>query len=264
MQRSARPALDRPYELANGALWTTLRPFVLRRLSREIARPRSPEDWIRFVSTFQMRLGIRRYTLRLSFRSVQIPSEITRLVELVAAEKPRRVLEIGSQGGGTLFLFARVAAPDALLVGTDLPPDGYGGGLSDWRATLFERGFAGPQQRVRTVRGDSHAEATKARILEALDGGPVDFLFIDADHTYDGVKRDFELYAPLVRPGGLIAMHDIVRDGFHRTGVRTDSDSGEVFRFWEEVKATHPNRATCREFVEDPGQDGFGIGLLRA
>jgi hypothetical protein len=30
----------------------------------------------------------------------------------------------------------------------------------------------------------------------------VDFLFIDGDHTYEGVKKDFEMYSPLVRREG--------------------------------------------------------------
>lgn len=37
----------------------------------------------------------------------------------------------------------------------------------------------------------------------------MDFLFIDGDHAYEGVKADFEMYSPLVRKGGLVALHDI-------------------------------------------------------
>jgi predicted O-methyltransferase YrrM len=39
----------------------------------------------------------------------------------------------------------------------------------------------------------------------------LDFLFIDGDHTYKGVKEDFEMYSPLVRKGGVIAFHDITK-----------------------------------------------------
>jgi predicted O-methyltransferase YrrM len=39
---------------------------------------------------------------------------------------------------------------------------------------------------------------------------PVDLIFIDGDHSYEGVKQDFEIYAPLVRSDGLIAFHDIL------------------------------------------------------
>jgi len=37
---------------------------------------------------------------------------------------------------------------------------------------------------------------------------PLDVLFIDGDHTYDGVKKDFERHAPNVKPGGVILFHD--------------------------------------------------------
>jgi hypothetical protein len=32
-----------------------------------------------------------------------------------------------------------------------------------------------------------------------LGGERVDFIFIDGDHTYEGVKRDFEMHSPLMR-----------------------------------------------------------------
>lgn len=36
----------------------------------------------------------------------------------------------------------------------------------------------------------------------------IDFLHIDADHSYEGVKQDFELYSTLMNPGGIITLHD--------------------------------------------------------
>ena len=36
----------------------------------------------------------------------------------------------------------------------------------------------------------------------------VDYLHIDADHTYEGVKKDFELYSPLMNENGIISIHD--------------------------------------------------------
>jgi len=38
---------------------------------------------------------------------------------------------------------------------------------------------------------------------------PIRLLFIDGDHSYEGSKEDFKLWAPHVVPGGLIALHDI-------------------------------------------------------
>jgi hypothetical protein len=58
------------------------------------------------------------------------------------------------------------------------------------------------------------------------------------------------MYGPMVRKGGVIAFHDIV-DG--------PSDAvGGVPRFWREARA---NRR-CKEFIQDPRQGGFGIGVL--
>jgi predicted O-methyltransferase YrrM len=36
----------------------------------------------------------------------------------------------------------------------------------------------------------------------------IDFLFIDADHAYEAVRRDWEDWSPFVRPGGHVALHD--------------------------------------------------------
>lgn len=40
---------------------------------------------------------------------------------------------------------------------------------------------------------------------------PIDFLFIDADHRYEAVRRDWEQWSRFVRPAGIVAMHDSLR-----------------------------------------------------
>jgi len=100
------------------------------------------------------------------------------------------------------------------------------------------------------VRGDSHSPGTLERVREILGGQELDFLFIDADHTYEGVKRDFEMYSPLVRRGGVVAFHDIVP---HPPETRC-----EVSRFWDEVKARYRHL----EIVRDWSQGWAGIGVL--
>jgi predicted O-methyltransferase YrrM len=83
-----------------------------------------------------------------------------------------------------------------------------------------------------------------------LGGEKVDFLFVDGDHTYEGVKRDFEMYSPLVRKGGIIAFHDIC---LHPPETRC-----EVSKFWNEIK--HGYKYV--EIVEDWSQKWAGIGVL--
>ena len=51
---------------------------------------------------------------------------------------------------------------------------------------------------------------TALKVQKILYKRVIDFLFIDGDHTYEGVKRDFEMCSLLVRKGGIIAFLDTV------------------------------------------------------
>lgn len=56
----------------------------------------------------------------------------------------------------------------------------------------------------------SIATPIKGYSFEIIDGWttPIDFLFIDANHEYEAVLRDFVLWSPLVKVGGIVALHD--------------------------------------------------------
>ncbi len=84
-----------------------------------------------------------------------------------------------------------------------------------------------------------------------LNGKKLDYLFIDGDHTYEGVKNDFELYSPLVKDGALIAFHDIV--------IHPPELNVGVHDFWNEINP----RYEYLEIVEDWNQKYWGIGLLK-
>lgn len=47
----------------------------------------------------------------------------------------------------------------------------------------------------------------------------LDFVFIDANHSYEGCRQDLELWAPKVRPGGVIAGHDYAHPEYPQWGV---------------------------------------------
>lgn len=179
----------------------------------------------------------------------QVRSELVEFARFVERQRPRTVLEIGTRSGGTFFLLCRLADAQATVISLDLPGGRWGGGYGKYRIPVIHR-MAQPGQRVHLVRGDSHDPAVKARVVRALGGRPIDLLFIDGDHSYDGVKQDFEMYAPLVRPGGAVALHDIV--------PHPEASGVEVHRFWNETKA----RFTHREIVADPAQGWAGIGIL--
>ncbi len=80
--------------------------------------------------------------------------------------------------------------------------------------------------------------------------GQNDFLFIDGNHTFEGVKADFEMYSGLVRPGGLIVFDDIC---LHLASLNCHVD-----HFWQEMK----NEGRTREFIPEAKQGSCGIGAI--
>jgi predicted O-methyltransferase YrrM len=167
----------------------------------------------------------------------QVRSEILGLANLLKELAPKRSLEIGTNYGGTLLLLCALSVPRAKVISIDLPSGPFGGGYPLNKIPIFRR-FPRFGQRLHLLRADSHAADTKVQVLRLLEGERLDYLFVDADHTYDGVSRDFQMYAPLVRSGGIIAFHDIV--------THTNARRNEVERFWNEIKQKYRHK----EFVE--------------
>lgn len=183
------------------------------------------------------------------FTALQVPSELRALGEILAELQPRRALEIGTAHGGTLLFLTRLASPQATIASVDLPGGRFGGGYGPRRRWWYQR-FARREQKLHLLQGDSHSPEMLSRVKAAFKGEPLDYLFIDGDHTYEGVKSDFETYGPLVRKGGVIAFHDIVEGKAEMVGG--------VPRFWREVRPGFRHN----EFVKDPRQGGWGIGVL--
>ncbi|MEM7815228.1 MAG: class I SAM-dependent methyltransferase [Candidatus Aenigmatarchaeota archaeon] len=182
-------------------------------------------------------------------KSLQIRYEILKLLQILDSVKPKYIVEIGTAYGGSLFLFCRVSSPDAIVVSVDLPGGRFGGGYSGLR-TLIYKSFALRNQQLYLLRANSHHEGTLERVKSLLGGNKVDFLFIDGDHTYEGVKKDFAMYKSLVRKGGIIAFHDIA--------VHLPESGCEVSRFWNEIKSKY----MYEEIIESRNQRGFGIGVI--
>ncbi len=185
-----------------------------------------------------------------AIRPLQNPWEIGELMKRVREKQPRVIVEIGTAKGGTLFLFCQHAADDATIISLDLPFGRNGGGYPKWKEKLYAK-FAKPGQTLHLMRANSHLDETRTRIEALLKGRKIDVLMIDADHSYEGVKRDYDLYSPLLADDGFIAMHDVILNRF--------DPEIEVHKFWDELKATEKTE----ELVHDYGQGNLGIGIVR-
>ena len=175
--------------------------------------------------------------------SIQKRSEIMALASAVAELKPSNILEIGTARAGSLFIWSQLASNK--VVSCDLLDPSV-------RRPLYEA-FPPPASccKVTHLSGDSHSAEFRKKVEEQLAGEPVDFLFIDGDHTEKGVEQDYNDYKHLVRPGGLIAFHDVIE--------KQALPTNQVYYFWKRLKPT----VNAEEFIDDPAQTGFGIGIVR-
>lgn len=179
----------------------------------------------------------------------QVKSEITALASIVQKLKPKTIVEIGTCKGGTLFLWSCLVSSEGVITSIDLPNGNYGGGYHDWNIPFY-KSFARGKQKINLIRDNSHEKSTLARLKKILNGNLVDFLFIDGDHSERGVSIDFRMYSPLVRKGGVIALHDVAHcEGSNNCGVDL---------FWKKIKG----RFRTEEIIEDINQDWAGIGVV--
>lgn len=169
------------------------------------------------------------------YGALQKPEELEWLLDKLPPGSLQIIIEIGCDAGGTLYLWNRIAPT---VLGIDLPggPFGTGRPLTPHGATL--------------ILGDSHDIRTAGAAEGFLYGQQADMLFIDGDHTYEGVVQDFFTYWYFVRENGAVVLQDI-RD-HHRDDVG-------VHKLWKVIKERWPENT--EEFMH--GEDPWGgIGIL--
>jgi predicted O-methyltransferase YrrM len=110
-------------------------------------------------------------------------------------------------------------APDAVLYAIDPYPVGRLGFSMQRRIARAEVRRV-PNGRVEWVRTTG---AETARTLAPTIRGKLEFVFIDGDHSYDGLKADWEGWSELVAVGGVVALHDS-----RPTPTRPIHDAGSV------------------------------------
>ena len=96
------------------------------------------------------------------------------------------IVNIGIFRGATMYCL-RAGADKARLVGID---------------TIYPQGHdLDPEMRAEVIVGDS------GELCGDFDG-PVHLLFVDGDHSYEGVMADISGWTPKIAPGGVICFHD--------------------------------------------------------
>ncbi len=178
------------------------------------------------------------------------------------------VIEIGTYHGGTLWMFSQFSANGANLISIDLPEGNFAAG-SNPHEFYFMKNYIGRFEPVHQglkhlqnfhyLRENSHDEMTKETVSALLESfhSEVDLLFIDGDHSYEGVKQDYYMYQEFVKDGGLIIFHDINK---HK-----QVPFCRPHQFWQELKGKDSS-----QYLEIIGQgleagwgpDWGGIGII--
>jgi cephalosporin hydroxylase len=168
--------------------------------------------------------------------------------------KPSKFIEIGSLYGWTLQHFIHYGEDNSTALSIDLPVRFFVG-PNDWRIKKQESNYKfvwpiwakAKKCKLHLITGSSQNSKTLENTKIIFKDELIDFLFIDGDHSYHGVKMDYEMYGPLVRKGGIIAFHDIGKN-----------EEGGCHRLWNEIKNT---RNGFKEIMHDTNQEK-GIGIL--
>lgn len=175
----------------------------------------------------------------------QIDAEIWPFAEWLWSRRPHNVLEIGVRHGGTSALWHGLST--GVVVGVDWTGQDSLGQETWKRAEELESIYP----RFRSVIGDSHSIITKSNVQHELDGRLFDFIFLDGDHSYQGVSKDFDMYFDLLSSGGCIAFHDIVDTETTRGAVQG------VSKFWSGLKSQYLGK--WKEFSTQSEWGGIGV-----
>jgi len=172
------------------------------------------------------------------YHAIQQEDELAELLRRVMGLWPKIIIEIGCDAGGTLYAWRQLCGE---VYGITLPVSPPGEGM-------FAQGVhpLNPHG-ARVYFGDSHGRDAYLWLTRQLDGRKADFLFIDGDHDPYGVLADFDMYGHLVRPGGVIALDDVVNPDL------------SVRLAWLTISATHPRTEVIRR-----GSLPAGIGIVHA
>lgn len=182
---------------------------------------------------------------------IQVSAAQGRLLEIIArTQGARTILEIGALGGYSTIWLARALPRGGKLVTLELDP-------AHARVAVANIAHAGFADSVEMRVGN----ALETLPLLAQDGyGPFDFIFIDADKA--SIPAYFEWALRLSRPGSLIIVDNVVREGAVVDGKSEDASVRGVRKLNEMIAAEPRVIATVLQTVGIKGYDGFAVILV--
>jgi cephalosporin hydroxylase len=182
-----------------------------------------------------------------SIRPMQSRSELKGAAQYFKEREPETFVEIGTARGGTLYTWSRAIPSISTLVSIDLPSE-QTTAVNNTPPKFLQSICEETVSNVHCIRKDSQCDSTVEEVENLTENG-IDVLFLDGDHTYEGVKSDFEQYKQIVSEDGMIGFHDIVG----ADGPR---------RFWRELSNDYVTKEFFAPEGRITGDFKAGIGIV--
>jgi len=171
----------------------------------------------------------------------QWEQEFEPLLEMYRRRKPKRVLEIGTYHGGSLYHWLKNATPGTKVVTVD----SYLVGIDN---RMLYPAWIPKGVELDVIEGDS---ASVDVIEDVRKSAPFDWIFIDAGHYYHEVAADWHNYKNMCADGGVVVFHDILPPSRSWPDI-------QVFWLWKEIKREGHK---TEEIVFDREAEWGGIGI---
>jgi predicted O-methyltransferase YrrM len=185
--------------------------------------------------------------------AIQVAPNQGKLLHLLAqAQGARSILELGTLGGYSTIWLARALPPGGHLITLEADPRH----AEVARANIARAGLDG----VVEVRLGQALDTLPH--LAAEGRGPFDLIFIDADKA--NIPDYFAWALRLARPGTLIIIDNVVRNGTVADAASTDPSVQGVRRLYELMAAEPRVSATAIQTVGSKGYDGLAIARVNA
>jgi len=137
---------------------------------------------------------------------IQYPQDIVALQEIIWAVKPEIIVETGIAHGGSLILSAsmlELIGGAGRVVGVDIEIRPHN------RSAIEAHPMA---KRITLIEGSSIDGGIAAQVRAYASGRAPVLVILDSNHTHEHVRRELELYSPLVSKGSYLLVFDTVID----------------------------------------------------
>lgn len=164
-------------------------------------------------------------------------------------------IEVGSRDKGNLGWLTDRLSAEALMIDVDI--DQVVSAQDKLKAMLK------PAQRAVFIEGDSIARSTMDQVRGALDGRLADGIFLDSSHMYDHFLTELAKYWPLLKPGGVLFVHDIFWEGTEEAKGKAQAcmQLNAVLPIWCVCKQDPIHRYMLQPDKAQPRWGGLGLML---